>query len=147
MSIENLDRLDRRVLFELDCNSRRSYSELARTLKQGRDRIEYRAQRLVEEKIIRRFTTSVNLYRLGFTLFKSYLRLENNRTKVQKFIEFLQSHPRVYWIALTDGSWDLMFAVFARDPREFHEIHGSMLSAFDEIVLNFGMYTIADMRV
>ncbi len=143
----DLDRLDRRILFELDRNSRRPYSELSRSLKQGRDRVEYRAQRLIEEKIIRRFTTSVNLYRLGFTIYKTYLRLENNKTRVTEFIDFLRAHPRVYWIALTDGGWDLMLAIFARHPREFHEIHSSILSAFNEIVLNFGMYTIADMRV
>lgn len=142
-----LDRLDRRILFELDRNSRRSFSDLSRAIRQGRDRVEYRTQRLVDEKVIRRFTTSVNLYRLGFTIYKTYLRLENNKARVQEFLEYLQAHPRVYWIALTDGSWDLMIAVFARHPREFHEIHSSILSKFNDIVLNFSMYTIADMRV
>lgn len=145
--IESLDRLDRRVLFELDRNSRQSYSDLARLLKQGRDRVEYRAQRLVEEKVIRRFTTSVNLYRLGYTIFKTYLRLENDRPKVAAFVAYLRAHPRVYWIALTDGSWDLMVTVFAQHAQEFHEIHQSILSAFNEIVLNFGMYTLVDLQV
>lgn len=145
--LEELDRLDRRILFELDKNSRQSYSELARSLKQGRDRVEYRVQRMREEKIIRGFTAAVDLYRLGFTIFKTYLRLENNKARVQEFVEYLRNHPRVYWIALTDGSWDLMIAVFARHAEEFHRIHQSILSAFNEIVLHFGMYTLTDLWV
>lgn len=44
-------------------------------------------EQLVERKVLRRCTTSVNLYRLGFTIFKSYLRLENNKRRVQELVE------------------------------------------------------------
>ncbi|MFN8390998.1 MAG: winged helix-turn-helix transcriptional regulator [Bdellovibrionota bacterium] len=139
-----LDRLDRKILFELDHNSRQTTSDLARKLRQGRDRVEYRLERLIEQKIVRGFTTSVNIYKLGFTLYKTYLRLENDKTRVAEFVTYLRSHPRVYWIALCDGGWDLMIAVFARNAKEFYEIHSTILSAYNEIVLNFGMYTLVE---
>lgn len=145
--METLDSLDRRVLFELDRDARQSFSELARKLRQGRDRIEYRVERLIERKIITRFTASVNLYRLGFTIFKSYLRLENDKAQVAEFVRHLRAHPRVYWLALCDGSWDLIIAVFARSPMEFHEIHSEILSKFNPLVLNFNAYTLVDLRI
>src|SRR5690606_31444023 len=103
-------------------------SDIARTVKQGRDRVEYRIERLQTEGILRTCTTSVNLHKLGFTIFKTYLRVENNKVRVPEFIRFLRDHPRVYWIALADGSWDLMIAIFAKNPQEFYEIHNKILS-------------------
>ena len=142
-----LDKLDRRILLELDKNSRQTTSDIARTIKQGRDRVEYRIERLQAEGILRTCTTSVNLHKLGFTIFKTYLRLENNKQRVPEFIRFLREHPRVYWIALADGSWDLMIAIFAKNPQEFYEIHNKILSAFNDIVLNFAMHTLVQIQV
>lgn len=145
--MKQLDKLDRRVLFELDLNSRRSCSELAKRLKQGRDRVSYRLARLEDRKIIRRCTAIVNLHKLGFTLYKSYLRLENDRARISEMIEYLRRHPRVYWIAKCDGGWDLMLAVFAKDAQEFYTIHSQIVTRFNEIVLNFGMYTLVQVRM
>lgn len=145
--MEGLDKLDRRILFELDCNSRQTMSELARKIRQGRDRVEYRVERLVDRGIIRKFTTSVNLSSLGFRIYKTYLRLENNKPRVQEFVTYLRNHPRVYWLALSDGGWDLLIAIFAKDPKEYYDIHQQILSAYNEIVLNFGMYTLVQIFV
>lgn len=142
-----LDKLDRKVLYALDQNSRISVSDLARNLHQGRDRIAYRIERLIEQKVIRRFTTSINLHKLGFTIFKSYLRLETTKSRVSEFVTYLRDHPRVYWIALCDGGWDLMIAVFARDAKEFHSTLSEIVTAYNEIILNFGIYTLVELRM
>jgi Lrp/AsnC family leucine-responsive transcriptional regulator len=142
-----LDRLDKRILSELDRNSRLPVSELARKLKQGRDRVEYRIERLFEQKILKKCTTSVNLARLGLTIYKLYFRLENNREQVAAFVSFLRAHPRVYWIALSDGSWDLMIAVFARSSVDYYETQREILSEFNSIILNFGMYQLVELEV
>lgn len=145
--VKQLDKLDRRILFELDTDSRQSVSDLARRLRQGRDRIGYRVDQLIDRGIIQGFSASINIYRLGYTIFKSYLRLENNRERVQELISHLRSHPRVYWHALCDGGWDLMIAVFARNAREFHLIHSEIITRFNDIVLNFSMYTLVEVRM
>lgn len=145
--MKNLDQLDRRILFELDCNSRQSFSMLARKLRQGRDRIEYRVNRLIENKIIRNFVAEIDLYKLGLTLFKTYLRLENNKPRVAEFVAYLRKHPRIYWVALCDGGWDLAIVIWAHSPQEFYTIHSQILSKFNEVVLNFSAYTIVQYKV
>lgn len=142
--MENLDKLDRKILSQLDANARQPLSQLARSVRQGRDRVDYRVARLEQRKILTGYTVSVNLYRLGFTIFKCYLRLENERPRVQAMVEFLKNHARIYWVALCDGSWDLMIAVFARSPREFHTILSDIVTRFNEIVLNFSIYTLVE---
>lgn len=141
-----LDPLDRRILFELDKNSRRSFSQLGRILRKTRDRVEYRYHRLVDQGILKGATVSVDPLRLGLRAYKTYLRLENQRPRVAQFIRYLERHPRVYWLAQCEGSWDLMIVVLATDARDFHQVHTTMLSEFNEIVLNFTSYSLVELR-
>ena len=144
--LAQLDALDRKLLYELDLNSRQSFSDLARKVRQGRDRVEYRVERLVKEKVIRGFTTSVNLYRLGLTIYKTYLRLRNNRERMVDFLTYLKRQPNVYRLALYDGGWDINIVMVARTPRDHYDSHVKLLSQFHDIVLDYGMYTIIDVH-
>src|SRR5262249_11409615 len=102
----------------------------------------YRIKRLVENKVIHRFTTSVNPYKFGLIIYKTYVQLEHNRTKINRFVEHLEKHPRVYWYAECEGTWDLMFAVFGKSPQEFHFIQSGLLSRFSDVIMAFNVYTI-----
>ena len=44
-----LDKIDRRILIELDSNARRPISELAHLVREGRDRVGYRMERFLLE--------------------------------------------------------------------------------------------------
>ena len=124
-----LDTLDRKLLYELDSDSRQSVSQLARSLRQGRDRVAYRMDRLVREGVIRQFTVTINPYRLGYTLYKTYLKVSKERGRYESLIKLLGAHPRIYWIADCDGRWDLIFATFARSPFEFFELQNKILDS------------------
>ncbi len=139
-----LDQINQRILYELDHNSRISLADLSRKLKLGRDRIKYRIDRLADQKLITKYTTSVNPYKFGLMVHKTYLRLENNPKRIAALIQFLNKHPRIYWVAACTGLWDLMFATFARTPKEFHTIQENILAQFSDILVRFSVYTIVD---
>ncbi len=141
-----LDALDKKILFELDKNSRVPFSTLAQKLRQGRDRVEYRYERLIEEKLIRRCIASVDVYKLGLTLFKTYIRIEYRKPRVIEFLNYLRNHPRIYWVAQCDGVWDIIFAIFAENAEDFYRIHSEILSSYNEIVLNFAAYTLVEYK-
>lgn len=145
--MDQLDTLDSRILFELDGNSRQSLSQLARSLGQGRDRIEYRLERLFERKIISKCTASVNIQRLGYSIYKAYFRLENDKQRLAACVEFLRQHPRVFWVARCDGSWDLMCTIFSKSPVEYHSILTEFVSSFNDIVLDFSVATLVEVHM
>ena len=147
MASTRLDVLDRKLLCELDTNSRQTLSQLARKLRQGRDRIGYRLDRLIEEKIVKQCTVMINPYRLGFTLFKTYLKVSKHKERYTALLSLLKSHPRVYWIADCDGRWDLIFATFAKNPHEFLQIQNAILGACNDIVLSFTNFTLVNLWV
>jgi Lrp/AsnC family leucine-responsive transcriptional regulator len=143
-AITNLDLVDRRLLYELDGNSRLSTSDLARRLVQGRDRIEYRLERLSRNNILKQCTVTINPYRLGLTLYKTYLKVDQKHSEFEKILNYLDTHPRVYWIADCDGRWDLIFSTFARSPFEFHAIQQEILSKFSSLVISSSVFTLVN---
>ena len=80
-----LDLTDRKILAELDKNCRISNSALAKKVNKSREAVKYRIQQLQKRGIIEKFITSINPNKLGFYMFKVYLKLENIPEEREKF--------------------------------------------------------------
>src|SRR5689334_6199716 len=104
---EHLDHYDRRILFELDCNSRRSLSELSRKVRLGRDLVTYRIERMKDSGVLKKCTAMINPYKLGMTAYKTYIKLEANKERRAQFLAYLDKHPRTSWLAECYGKWDV----------------------------------------
>lgn len=120
--LDNLDIIDKKLLYHLDYGGRLSCSDIARKLRRGRDTIEYRLERLADRKIITGFRAVVNPASFGLTLFKTYIRLASNKARVKDFIAKLKKEPRVFWIVECDGSYDLIISIAASNAFEFHDL-------------------------
>lgn len=122
-----LDLKDRRIIFELEKNSRQSLSKIAKVVGLSAPAVSYRINKLVEEGIIKKFITIINVSALDYTSYRVYIRYQKvSPEKEQEIISYLEKHPRVYWFASLSGRWDLEILVFARNFIEFSHI-------FDEI--------------
>jgi Lrp/AsnC family leucine-responsive transcriptional regulator len=139
-----LDLADRRILFELDCNSRQNLSELSRRVRLGRDLVAYRMEKLQDQGVLKRCSLMINPYKLGLTVYKTYLRLETTKGRVQELIHFLDQHPSTYWLAEATGEWDLVFSILARTPKEFYDFQDRVFSSFRDIILGFNVYTLVN---
>jgi len=139
-----LDSIDNRILSELSENCRQTQAALSRRIRLSPDRVKYRIHKLERTGVITKYATSINPYKFGVCLYKTYLRLENDKQRINKLVHYLEKHPRVYWAAECYGHWDLMFATFAKDPKEFHLIQDDILAKFSDIVLGFSVYVLID---
>lgn len=137
-----IDAYDRRLLFELGNNARQSLSELARRVKLGRDLVSYRVRRLEDEGVILKYSAVVNPYRLGFTLYKLYVRLRNSPARVKAFTQKLRKHERVFCVADCDGSWDILCNILANSPFELKRLLDELLLEFHDIVLARNISTV-----
>jgi Lrp/AsnC family transcriptional regulator for asnA, asnC and gidA len=132
-----LDALDRRLLLEVDRNAREPLSTVAKRLREGRDRIEYRLKRLENIGIIQGYGVWVDIRKLGVELFKLYLRLDAPRESGLEIVEYLSRHRSVFWIAQCDGAWDLVVGGAFITSEEFHDFHLQLLSRFNTGILKF----------
>lgn len=133
---QKLDKIDKKILAELDKNCRISDSELAKKVRRSRQTIAYRIGRLVSSGIITGFFTSINPNKMGYTIFKIYLKLKNVPQRKDALLTHLKSLNSVYWIGESDGSWDLVFAVYSKDFYRFYEIKNQIFSLFKDILID-----------
>lgn len=139
-----LDAIDRRILFELDCNARQPLSQIARKVRLGRDLVTYRIERLKELGLLKKCTVMVNPYKLGFTVYKTYLKLEASKARVAKLVETLEKDQRIMWLAECYGKWDLMYTVLANTPKEIYDLHDKWFSEFNDLILGTNICTLVD---
>ena len=64
--MEKLDLKDRKILYELDIDSRQSFSKLSKKVGLHKDVVAYRVKKLQEREIIKNFYTELNGYKLGY---------------------------------------------------------------------------------
>ena len=111
-----LDVKDRKILYELDTNSRQSNSEIAKKVGLSKQVVGFRIKRLIKEKMITCFYTVIDISKLGFAIHKNFLRLQNlDKGREKALIDFLVNHPNIVWVASCDGKFDLAFGAWAKD--------------------------------
>lgn len=134
---EMLDLKDRKLLFELDHDSRQSAASLSKKIGLSKEAVNYRINRLKKEGIITKFTTLVSADKLGFVGFKVFIQFQDLSPAVEKEItSFLLGRKDVIWIAFCDGRWDLIFTVFAKDIYGFTEFYYRFLNRFSRYLLD-----------
>jgi DNA-binding Lrp family transcriptional regulator len=127
----NLDVKDRRLLAELDLNARASFQELGKKTNLSKETAIYRVKRLEKRRIILRYTTLVNFAKLGYTGFAVYNRFAKADEKLKReIIEYLSNIPELYWIALTGGKYDIVFAFMCKSVAQFNNIYYRVLNKY-----------------
>lgn len=131
-----LDMTDRKILLELDRNCRISDTRLARKVRKSREAVRYRISRLAEKGVITSFTAAINPNRMGYSMYKIYLQIENIEEERKKLLEFLRENKKVYWMGECDGAWDLIFAFYAKNDMEFYDMKNRLVSDFEHIIIS-----------
>jgi Lrp/AsnC family leucine-responsive transcriptional regulator len=118
----SLDNLDMKILSELDENSRISVIKLAKKLRISREVAKYRLKRLIDSKVIISFTTMINPAKFDFIIYKIYLKLQNlSIEKEKELISYLNKNNKVFWLAKTNGNFDLIAGLYVKNIVEFNE--------------------------
>ncbi len=129
-----LDKTDRKILAELDKNCRIPTTVLAKKVMKSRQAVEYRISQLEKRGVITSFNASFNPHKMGYKIYKIYLKLRNIPEEKQKLFNYLKSAGIVYWMGECSGSWDLIFGVFSRNDYEFYKLKNEILSNFQRII-------------
>ena len=139
-----LDLTDRRILSELDKNCRIPNSLLAKKVGKSREAVKYRIEQLIARGIIQKFQAAINPSKLGYLMFKVYLKLENLPDEREKFFEELKSSGDVYWLGISDGAFDCVFAILSRSVEGFYVEINSLLSRYQPLIVSKVIGTMVD---
>lgn len=132
----SLDMKDCRILRALDANARLPVSLLARQAGLSKQVAAYRLARLAENGAIMLFYSIYDTSKLGYATYKMFVRLQNATVKKQdEIVSFLEHHGRVQFLTSTDGMFDIVFNVLAKNAadlysftRDFENRYGSFIA-------------------
>jgi DNA-binding Lrp family transcriptional regulator len=146
--MKNLDLLDKKILYELDINSRQPLTQLSKKLRSNRNVIEYRIKRLQEKGIIKNFVTLLDAGRLGLMVWNVYLEFQNlSPTIEKKIIQYLKENKKVWWVAQTTGKWNLIYSIYVKDIKEFYNTVSDFNNEFGEYILNQSLASHVEVEV
>ena len=129
--IFKLDEFDRRMLYELDIDSRMPISSLAKKLRRSKPFVIFRLKRLENSGVITQYPAIVDMSALGYFSFRIYLRFQQMTQKqYSAFIEHVKKIPEVWTLTQLHGKWDLAIFMGTQGPSGVH-------AAWDEIVCKF----------
>ena len=130
-----LDIKDKKILFELEEDSRQSNSSIAKAVGLSKDAVGYRIKQLENKGIIRGYRTIVNVQKLGYTLYRTYFRfIDISQNELNKIIEFLKKEKNVWWIGRLDGSWDFIFAYWSKTSKDFYDFYKMFSAKFRKYI-------------
>ena len=126
-----MDKKDLKILAELDVNARAPYSILSKKLHLSRDVIKYRMNRMEEKGIIKGYSSSINAARLGYVLYRVYLKFSSITNKdIKKIINYLEKNENIFWMGETEGIADFALGVYIQDKNEFQQFIKDFLIKF-----------------
>lgn len=134
-SIIKLDKIDRKILFELDKNCRISDTQLAKKVGRSREAVKYRINQLVKKEVIEKFITSINHAKLGITYYKIFLQLENIPKEKEKLFHFIGNHKKIPWHGICSGVWDYIIGISAESSIEFDKIKNEIFTKFKHLII------------
>lgn len=117
-----LDIKDKKILSELDLDSRQSNSEIGKKVGLSKEVVKYRIDNLKKEGVIIKFHTIINYFKLGITKHKVYFQLKNvNREKFEEIGNFLKNHKKTEWVVTSTGRWDLIVSFLVENINELDD--------------------------
>ena len=141
-----LDKISRRILFELDKNARIADTALAKIVGRSPESVRYRIQRLQEESIITGFTVWIDPTKIGYSSAKIYLTLANKPELKREFVKYVTKDKRLFWLGIAEGSWNAGLTYFVKSPREFFDLKNALFSKFKDLILESRTGTLVNVN-
>jgi DNA-binding Lrp family transcriptional regulator len=144
MTIAKLDRVDLRILEELQTNARLSSADLAERVSLSTSPCWRRVKRLEEEGVIRSYQARLDPARLGFqvTAFVHISLDRKDASSMQEFERAVQGIPQVLSCHRISGRYDYQLRALAEDLQSygaFGEAYINALPCVKEVYTSFVM--------
>jgi len=118
--MEKIDLKDRKILYELDLNSRQSFRSIGRKVGLSKDVVASRVKKLIDGSIIKSFYTVIDYSKLGYFSFRIYLVFRQTTQEIEKeIIDYFVKDKLVFWVCKAQGPIDLEVAVWIKDIKDF----------------------------
>src|SRR3989338_10659641 len=130
-----LDLKDKKLLYEIDFDARKSYAELAKTLRMSKRGVEYKLDNLEKKKVILGYAPVINISKLGYLYCRVFVKFQNLTKEIEKEIEeHINKEKNIGWSIRYYGLFDNGFTIWAKNITEFKSIANRFYLKFDKYI-------------
>ena len=135
---EELDEKDIHIMSVLAQDARQSTYKIAEKVDLSPDAVSYRIKKLCEKKVINKFSTIINLSKIGMHWFTFAINFTAMDTKAEaKFKEFVINNKRIIRAVKTHGEWDVLLYIACEGATTFHTTIREIKKEFADIIKNY----------
>lgn len=142
-----LDKINRKILFELDRNARIPETQLAKIVGRSKESVRYRIKKLQQEEIIQEFTIWIDPVKLGYNSAKIYLTLANKPLQKKALMDFVTKDKRLFWFAIAEGAWNAGLTFFVKSNQEFFDLKNELFSQFKDLIIESRTAVLVNVNV
>ncbi len=141
--VDELNLLDRKILYYLDINSRTTFKELGRKIRTAKETVAFRVKKLVKNGYIIKFLTTIHTsnvnrfyYKLFYKFHKTTLQLDS------EIINFIKDFQSIAYFASLEGRYDITFLILAKDFRDLYTFLVPFRERFGKYILEQEILTM-----
>lgn len=133
-----MDKLDWRILFELDRDATQSFAAIGKKLKSGRDVIAYRVKRLEDEGVIENYIPIIDFGKLGFVAAALYIKFHHDTPEIRREIaEYYTDREEIWWCFDMTPDYDFAFGWFGKDIVDIRRNQFRLLAKYRRYIRSF----------
>lgn len=119
-----MDKIDRKILSELQRNGRASLQEISQAVGLSSTPCWTRMKRMEETGVIERYTVNLNAEALGLgeTVMVQVTLDSHSDNTLEKFGEILASIPEVVEAYLVSGEYDYLLRIAVKDTKDYERL-------------------------
>jgi len=141
--MDALDLKDRKIIYELDKDSRQSLNELAKKVRLSKDVVGYRVKRLENEGYILGYQTLIDFTKIGYNAIRFYINLINTSPKKEEeIIDYLVKDKKVFLVSETEGYTNISLGILVKDTAEIKKFQKEFEVKFKSYIkeMRLGIY-------
>ena len=131
--MERLDLKDRKILYELDINSRQSFRSVGRKVGLSKDVVASRVKKLKDSGIIKRFYSRYDALQLGLNILRFYFKFQYSTPDIKKeIINHFKNNEYVANLFSTEGSYDLGAIIYVEKISDIYPFWKKTLEKYGD---------------
>ena len=126
-----IDKKDKKILYQLDVNSRQSLASIGKKVGLPKNVVAYRINRLKELGIIKHYYTIIDASKLGYSSFRIYLTYQyTDPQKEQEILNYFIKNKYTWWIGSIEGIYNIGIHIWVKDTSEFSSFWNETLKKY-----------------
>jgi Lrp/AsnC family transcriptional regulator for asnA, asnC and gidA len=131
--MEKIDLKDRKILYELDTDSRQSFRSIGKKVGLSKDVVANRVKKLKDIGIIKRFYTYYDILQLGLNFLRFYFKFQYATPDIKKeIIDHFMQDDYVNNLFSAEGSYDLGVLMMVENISDIYPLWKKTLSKYGD---------------